>query len=208
MIYEIMAMSLGMGFVAYLIGSISPSILLAKSKGIDIRQEGSGNAGTTNTLRVLGKKAAVITLVLDILKGVVAVLLGTYVMSNFGAFAAAQTSYLCAVGVTIGHIYPLYFKFKGGKGIATAFGALTAMNPLLGLSALGVVALGTLISRRMSVGSLLGAMALPFLTMQFEMNFMFGAFFLAAVTIYKHWPNIARLRAGTEPKISFGSKKN
>jgi glycerol-3-phosphate acyltransferase PlsY len=208
MIYEIMAMSLGMGVVAYLIGSISPSILLAKSKGIDIRQEGSGNAGTTNTLRVLGKQAAAITLILDILKGVAAVLLGTFVMSNFGEFPAAQTSYLCVVGVTLGHIYPLYFKFKGGKGIATAFGALTAMNPLLGLSALGVVALGTLISRRMSVGSLLGAMALPFLTMYFEMNFMFGAFFLGAITIYKHWPNIARLRAGTEPKISFGSKKN
>ena len=103
---------------------------------------------------------------------------------------------------------PVYFRFKGGKGIATAFGALTAMNPLLGLSALGVVALGTLVSRRMSVGSLLGAMALPVLTMEFEMNFMFGAFFLSAVTIYKHWPNIARLRAGTEPKISFGSKKS
>ena len=208
MIYEIMAMSLGMGIVAYLIGSISPSILLAKSKGIDIRQEGSGNAGTTNALRVLGKQAAAITLVLDVLKGVAAVLLGTFAMSSFGEFAAAQTSYLCVVGVTLGHIYPLYFKFKGGKGIATAFGALTAMNPLLGLSALGVVALGTLISRRMSVGSLLGAMALPFLTMYFEMNFMFGAFFLGAITIYKHWPNIARLRAGTEPKISFGSKKN
>ena len=137
--YEIMAMSLGMGIVAYLIGSISPSILLAKSKGIDIRQEGSGNAGTTNALRVLGKKAAVATLILDILKGVAAVLLGTFVMSNFGEFAAAQTSYLCAAGVTIGHIYPLYFKFKGGKGIATAFGALTALKPLPGLSAPGVM---------------------------------------------------------------------
>lgn len=206
--YLIMAMSLGMAVVAYLIGSISPSILLAKAKGIDIRQEGSGNAGTTNTLRVLGKQAAAATLVIDILKGVLATLLGYYVMLSYGEFAAAQTSYLCAVGAICGHIWPLYFKFKGGKGIATAFGAITAVNPLLGFSCLGIVVLGVLISRRMSVGSLLGAIALPFLTIYLEMNFLFGAGFLACVTIYKHWPNIARLRAGTEPKISFGSKKN
>lgn len=205
--YEIMAMSLGLALVAYLIGSISPSILLARSKGIDIREEGSGNAGTTNTLRVLGKQAAVITLVLDIGKGVLATLLGYFVMSAYGEFAAAQTSYLCAVGVICGHIFPVYFKFKGGKGIATAFGAITAVNPLLGFSCLGIVVLGVLVSRRMSVGSLLGAVALPFLTLYMEMNFLFGAFFLSCLTIYKHWPNIARLRARTEPKISFGSPK-
>lgn len=203
----LMAMALGFGVLAYLIGSISPSILLAKARGIDIRREGSGNAGATNALRVLGPKAAVLTLVLDILKGILPVVLATLAMSGYGGLIASQASYLAAVGVVCGHIWPVFFKFKGGKGIATAFGALLAVNPLLALAALGVVALGVLASRRVSVGSLMGAVALPFLTLAMEKNFLLGAVFLAVLTIYKHQANIARLRAGTEPKIEFGKKK-
>lgn len=203
----LMAMALGFGVLAYLIGSISPSILLAKARGIDIRREGSGNAGATNALRVLGPKAAALTLVLDILKGILPVVLATLAMSGYGGLIASQAAYLAAVGVVCGHVWPVYFKFRGGKGIATAFGALLAVNPLLALAALGVVALGVLVSRRVSVGSLMGAVALPFLTLAMEMNFLLGAVFLAGLTIYKHQANIARLRAGTEPKIEFGKKK-
>lgn len=198
--------ALGFMLAAYLIGSISPSILLAKAKGIDIKKEGSGNAGTTNTLRVLGTKAAVITLIIDVCKGFLAVFGGAYFTASYGEFVMNQTMYLCAVGVVLGHIWPIFFKFKGGKGIATAFGAILAVNWLVALIALAIVALGVLISRRMSVGSLLGALALPFLFIFFEFDFMMGSFFLAVLVIHTHRANLLRLRNGTEPKISFGNK--
>lgn len=198
--------ALGLAVVAYLIGSISPSILLAKSKGVDIKKEGSGNAGTTNTLRVLGPKAAVVTLIIDVCKGFLAVYLGAYLSSFAGAFVMNQTTYLCAVAVVCGHIWPIFFRFKGGKGIATAFGAILAVNWMVALMCLAIVALGVLISRRMSVGSLLGGLALPFLCLYFEFDFLMGAFFLAVLVIHTHRANLVRLRNHTEPKINFGSK--
>jgi len=144
-----MFMALGFGLLAYFIGSISPSILLAKSKGVDIKKEGSGNAGTTNTLRVLGPKAAVVTLIIDVCKGFLAVFIGGYFTAYAGVFVMNQTMYLCAVGVVLGHIWPIFFKFKGGKGIATAFGAILAVNWLVALIALAIVARG---QRRAGVG--------------------------------------------------------
>lgn len=198
--------ALGLALVAYLIGSISPSILLAKAKGVDIKKEGSGNAGTTNTLRVLGPSAAVITLIIDICKGFLAVYLGIYFSSFAGDFVMQQTTYLCAVAVVCGHIWPIFFKFKGGKGVATAFGAVLAVNWMVALIALAIVAVGVLVSRRMSVGSLLGGLALPFLCLYFEFNFLMGSFFLAVLVIHTHRANLVRLRNGTEPKINFGSK--
>ena len=107
--------------IAYFIGNISPSIILGKMAGVDIKKEGSGNAGTTNALRVLGKKAALITLVIDIGKGVLAVAAGNLI-------GGAETGYLCAIAVFCGHIWPCFYSFKGGKGVATAFGAILAVN--------------------------------------------------------------------------------
>lgn len=201
-----MFMALGLAVVAYLIGSISPSILLAKARGVDIKKEGSGNAGTTNTLRVLGTKAAVITLIIDVCKGFLAVYLGAYLSAFAGEFVMQQTTYLCAVGVVCGHIWPIYFRFKGGKGIATAFGAILAVNWIIALICLAIVALGVLVTKRMSVGSLLGGLALPFLCLYFEFNFLMGSFFLAVLVIHTHRANLVRLRNHTEPKISFGNK--
>lgn len=198
--------ALGFMLAAYLIGSISPSIILAKAKGIDIKKEGSGNAGTTNTLRVLGPSAAVITLIIDVCKGFLAVFGGAYFSSFAGTFVMNQTTYLCAVGVVLGHIWPIFFKFKGGKGVATAFGAILAVNWIIALIALAIVALGVLITKRMSFGSLLGALALPFLCIYFEFDFLMGSFFLAVLVIHTHRANLLRLRNGTEPKINFGNK--
>ena len=112
---------------AYLIGNISPAIILGKISGVDIKKEGSGNAGTTNVLRVLGKKAALITLIVDISKGFLAVRLGMLLGYETGA--------ICAVAVFCGHIWPCFYRFKGGKGVATAFGALLSINWMLGLAA-------------------------------------------------------------------------
>lgn len=183
--------------LAYLLGNISPSIILGKLHGIDIKKEGSGNAGTTNALRVLGKKAAVVTLVIDIGKGVAAVLIGTAIRG------AAEVGYLCAVAVFCGHIWPCLYHFKGGKGVATAFGALLAVNWMLALSALGVVAVGVVLTQRMSVGSLLGAVTFPVFCWFMEPEFIIPGSMMALIILIKHRANIKRLLKGEEPKMSF-----
>ncbi|HIU25533.1 MAG TPA: glycerol-3-phosphate 1-O-acyltransferase PlsY [Candidatus Copromorpha excrementigallinarum] len=185
---------------AYLIGNISPSILMARARGIDIRKEGSGNAGTTNALRVMGKKAGAVTLVVDILKGTGAVLLGSLMAGHAGAM-------VCTVAVFCGHVWPVFFRFKGGKGVATAFGALLGLNPLLALSALAIVITGVLISRRMSVGSLAGAVSFPFIAMFFERDFVILGSVMAVIILIKHRGNIARLFRGEEPVMSIFEKK-
>lgn len=184
--------------IAYLIGCISPSSILAKRAGKDIRSEGSGNAGTTNALRVMGAKAGVITLIVDILKGALAVALGWH-------FGGQPLAMLCVPAVFVGHVWPVFYGFKGGKGVATLFGAITCFNWVLGLSALGVVALLVAISRRMSVGSLAGAVALPVLSIFIEPTFLWTSIIVAVIVIIKHRENIIRLKNGEEPKL--GSKK-
>ena len=180
--------------VAYAIGNISPSIIIGKIKGVDIKKEGSGNAGTTNALRVLGKKAAVITLVIDIGKGALAVYLGL-------RFGNEEIGMACALAVFCGHIWPCLFNFRGGKGVATAFGALLAVNWLLALLELGAVAAGVILSRRMSVGSIIGALAFPALCYVFEPKFIYLGSVMAAIVLIKHIPNIKRLIRGEEPKL-------
>lgn len=195
-----LALFAAMVLLAYFIGNISPSILQAKARGIDIKKEGSGNAGTTNALRVMGKKAGAITLLVDVLKGTICVLLGELVCGHGCAM-------LCVVAVMLGHVWPVVYKFKGGKGVATAFGALTGLNPLLGLSALGIVIIGVLISRRMSVGSELGALTFPVVAYFLEPDFLYLGCVLALIILIKHRANIARLFRGEEPKLGFFDKE-
>ena len=184
--------------IAYLLGSISPSIIQGRLAGVDIKKEGSGNAGTTNTLRVLGKKAALITLIIDICKAVLAVFLG----STQGDLC----SYICAVAVFAGHIWPVYFGFKGGKGVATAFGAILMVNWKLALIALAIAAVLTIVTKRMSVGSLFAALGMAVLSVFMEKGFWPYAAVIAIVIIIKHRANIKRLLSGTEPPISFKKK--
>lgn len=184
------------GVAAYLIGNISPSILLGRAHGIDIRKEGSGNAGTTNVLRVLGKKAAAATLIIDILKGTVAVVLA-------GLVAGQQAAMVCVVAVMVGHVWPVFFRFKGGKGVATAFGALCGLNPALGFSCLGVVVIVVLLTKRMSAGSITGAILFPVLAYFLEPDFIIAGSILALIVLWKHRSNIGRLVRGEEPKMSF-----
>ena len=181
--------------IAYFIGNISPAIILGKLNGIDIKKEGSGNAGTTNVLRVLGKKAAVITLIVDILKGFLAVKLG--MILNY------DVAIVCALAVFCGHIWPCLYKFRGGKGVATAFGAVVSVNWVLGLLALGIVAILVLITRRMSVGSIIAAALFPVLCYFLEPRFIVIGCIMAAIVLIKHRSNISRLIKGEEPKMSF-----
>ena len=182
--------------IAYLLGNISPSIILGKLHGIDIKKEGSGNAGTTNALRVLGKKAALITLIIDIGKGVLAVVIGKLI-------GGEAVGYLCALAVFCGHIWPCFYRFKGGKGVATAFGAILAVNWILGLSALGIVAVGVALSQRMSVGSLLGSVTFPIICWLLEPVFIYIGCIMAVIVLIKHRANIGRLFRGEEPKMNF-----
>lgn len=182
--------------LSYFLGNISPAIILGKLNGIDIKKVGSGNAGTTNVLRTLGKKAAVITMVVDILKGFIGVKIGFLL----GGYVAGT---ICAVAAFCGHIWPCLYNFRGGKGVATAFGVITAVNWQLGLAVLGVVALFVLLSKRMSVGSIIGAASFPLLAWLMEPGFFVPGFVMAIIVIVKHRANIGRLLRGEEPKMSF-----
>ena len=186
--------------IAYLLGNISPSTLLAKAKGIDIHKEGSGNAGTTNALRVMGKKAGVITLVVDVLKGTIAVLIGFLLAGSAGEA-------WCVLAVFCGHVWPVFYKFKGGKGVATAFGALLGLNPLMALLTLLIVVIAVPISKRMSVGSITGAVVFPFISMFMERDFLYIGIVLAIIILVKHRANIKRLLQGKEPVMSIFEKK-
>ena len=190
-----------LGLVAYFIGNISPSTIMAKRQGLDIKKEGSGNAGTTNALRVMGKKAGAITCIVDILKGVVAVLIGLFIGGPAGA-------YLCALCVFLGHVWPIIYKFQGGKGVATAFGAVLAVNPLLALISLIIVALVVFISKRMSLGSIVGAVCFAVLSAFMEPGFFVFACVMAIIMIIKHRANIVRLAHGEEPIMGIFEKKD
>lgn len=190
--------------IAYFIGNISPSTIIARAHGIDIKKEGSGNAGTTNALRVLGKKAAAITLSIDICKGVAAVLIGMLLAGQTGAMG-------CALCVMLGHIWPIAYRFRGGKGVATSFGALLVINPLLALLELAITAVVTLLSKRVSAGSIAGIVCLPFMCMLMEPEFTLVAAVISIIMLVKHRANIVRLIHGEEPVLGFfekGKKKD
>ena len=152
---------------AYFLGNLSPATILAKASGHDIKKEGSGNAGTTNVLRVVGKKAALITLIIDVGKGFVATKLGyliplqIYEYKNTGSpiivYTAVVISGFCGLFVFMGHVWPILLNFKGGKGVATALGVLLATNWRIALICLGVFIVVVAISRMVSLGSLTAA---------------------------------------------------
>lgn len=195
-------LSLACVAVAYLLGNISPAILIGRLHGIDIKKEGSGNAGTTNVLRVLGKRAAAETLFVDIGKGAVAVFIGR----TAGAALMEDPKLLgvwCCVAVFCGHIWPAAFGFRGGKGIATGFGAITAASPYIGVFIMIVAVAGIVLSRRVSVGSICGALALIAASLYLEPAYAPYFTAMALIAIWKHRSNIGRLLRGEEPKLSF-----
>lgn len=188
-----------MVIAAYFIGNISPATLIARFYGIDIKKAGSGNAGTTNVLRVLGTKAAICTLLIDIFKGFIAVSIAQGNFNNLGAM-------LAFAAVVIGHIYPIVFKFKGGKGVATFLGAAMALNwPSMFASALIAIAVAA-ISKKMSLGSIIAAMMYPLLMLYYYPKGIAISVFMTFVIIFTHRGNIKRLMKGEEKELSIGSK--
>jgi glycerol-3-phosphate acyltransferase PlsY len=184
--------------VAYLIGSISFSIVLAKMSGRpDPRTEGSQNAGATNTLRTAGKSAAIIVLVGDLVKGAIAVLLGKFLgVTGFGLG-------LVAVAAVAGHVYPLFFKFRGGKGVATAIGALFGLSLILFLVAIIIFAAITLLTRYASLASLCSVGAATLLSLFAASAYFIPLLIILGLITFKHLPNIQRLKSGQENKVQF-----
>lgn len=187
--------------VGYLLGSISSGVLLSKAiVKKDIRTQGSGNAGTTNMLRINGKGMAALTFLCDILKGVIAVFIGkALVGSEVGGVMGV-------LGAVVGHNYPLYFGFKGGKGIATSFGSLLFIYPIQSLAALASFVVLVCATHYVSVGSVVAAFVLPalvILTTPFHPVIFCTMVFLGAMAIYRHKSNIIRLIEGKENKLDF-----
>lgn len=184
--------------VSYFLGNISPAILVGRLHGIDIRKEGSGNAGTTNVLRVLGVKAAAATLAIDVLKGYVAVRIGL----NYGDIGAMM-AFICVV---YGHIFPALYKFKGGKGVATSLGAALALDWPSAFALILIAIAVTALSRKMSLGSITAAVSYPFLIEYYYSSVLPMAIVLAVTVIVMHRSNIQRLIRKEEPSLSFGGK--
>lgn len=190
------------GVIAYLIGCISPSIMLGKLAGIDIKKEGSGNAGTTNTLRVLGGKAAIIVLVIDLMKGFFAVKLGMQLGGDIGGTIA----FGC---VMLGHVFPVFYKFKGGKGVAAGLGAAFAIDFPSAFAMLIIAVLGLGYSRKMSVGSMLAAVCYPLLVLYYlptHTCYKIGSVVIALFILFTHRSNIKRLIKHEEPELNLGEK--
>ncbi|MCI8344630.1 MAG: glycerol-3-phosphate 1-O-acyltransferase PlsY [Clostridia bacterium] len=197
--------------IAYLLGSISFSVIISKKMaGFDVRQKGSGNAGTTNVLRSVGKKAAIITLVLDVLKGVAAILIAYLVGKIVKEIDKTLLIQIAGIAVIIGHTFPIFFGFKGGKGIATSLGVLLMTNWNIGLICLVFALVLMALTRIVSIGSIAAAVLFPVLIMFMpsdayivEGNYIIYSIILAVLVIYNHRANVQRLLHGTENKLDL-----
>ena len=202
--------------LAYAIGSINFSVLISrKMAGFDVREKGSGNAGTTNVLRAVGLKAAIITLICDVLKGIIAVLLAFWIGNMSQTADKALLIQIAGILVVVGHTFPIFFEFRGGKGIATALGVLLITNWKIGLICLVFAVVLIAITRMVSVGSMSAAVLFPVLTLfigdnfivtQVGIKYFIYSLILAAFVIFNHRENIKRIMNGTENKISVKNK--
>ncbi|MDD6734995.1 MAG: glycerol-3-phosphate 1-O-acyltransferase PlsY [Clostridiales bacterium] len=227
MLYTIFVLT---ALCAYLLGSVNTSIILSKSiYGDDIRSSGSGNAGATNMLRTHGKGIAIATLICDVLKGTLAVVLATWLdliltshfkdaalSANERMYLLGNLKYVAGVFVVLGHDFPLYFGFRGGKGVATSLGVILALNWQVGLIVLAAALIVMAFSRYVSLGSITAAGIYPFILFTYiiasgenledSVPYLIMAFILALLLIIKHHSNITKLRNGTENKL-FAKRK-
>ena len=203
--------------IAYLLGSIPFGLIIGKLKsGVDVREHGSGKTGATNVMRTIGTKLGVLTLVLDVIKATVAVMLAALIIgSSSGVLTIGSVSLnwqhiaqvLAGLAAIAGHTWPVFAKFKGGRGVTAYFGTLFAIFPPAGIFGAEVLAIAALRSRHMSLGSLLGALAACCLMIPLTILYNFPLIYLAyglvvtALLVYQHQDNIKRLRQGTERRL-------
>jgi acyl phosphate:glycerol-3-phosphate acyltransferase len=182
---------------AYLLGSVPFAFLLARRRGVDLRQAGSGNVGASNVLRTSGAPLAVLAMVLDALKGTLAVVVAERVTAGPAVPVAA------ALASVVGHVYPLWLRFKGGKGVATAAGAFAFLAPVAGAVAVTVFVVIVAVTRVISIGSIGAALTLAVMTIIMRSPWIVsaGAVLAAALIVHRHRGNLARVMAGTEQRI-------
>lgn len=205
------------GLLAYLIGSIPSAVWFGKAvHDIDVREHGSGNPGATNTFRVLGKRAGTIVLLFDIAKGLLATSLAV-ILLKYGVISEDKlvlAKLILGVIAVFGHLFPVFLRFKGGKGVATLFGMMIGIQLPVALISLAIFLLTLITSKYVSLGSIVAALSFP-LMLAFVPRFntgepilvMFG-FFLAIVVIWSHNKNVKRILHGEESKTYLIKKKN
>lgn len=182
--------------IAYLLGSVNCAIIVCKlAKKQDPREQGSGNPGASNVLRVAGKPYAILTLVGDALKGFIAVFIGVL----FGAHGAMLS--LVALVAVLGHMYPIFFRFQGGKGVATSLGCYFALAPAVGIVAIVIWIVLAGLFRYASLASLAACVVAPFISLAVFPPYFVGLVLIALIVIWRHRGNIDRLRRGKESKL-------
>jgi len=193
--------------LAYLIGSIATAVWVGKIfHNVDVREHGSGNAGTTNVIRVLGWKTGVPVLLIDVLKGWVAAMLPVFLnMADKGSAMLTNYQIVAGLATVIGHVYPVFAGFRGGKGVATIFGVLLAIHPLVTISCFGVFLSVFLISGYVSLGSMTGGISFPVLLFFFfdtpSVYLKIFSVVVALALLFTHRQNISRLLKGEESKL-------
>ena len=215
-----MAAYIIVAIIAYLIGSVNFSVLISKKMaGFDVREKGSGNAGTTNMLRSVGKKAAAITLICDILKGVISIVIAIIVGNIAKNLDKELLLQIAGIAVVLGHTFPIFFGFKGGKGVATSLGVLLMSNWQIGLICLVFAVVLMALTRMVSLGSCAAAVLFPVLTLFINQHYtvltdgksgrvyFVYSVILAIIVLYNHRSNIKRILNGTENKLSFKNTK-
>jgi len=193
--------------IAYLIGSIPTALIISRRFfGIDIRDYGSGNMGATNTFRVLGSRYGTMVMMIDILKGFTAVMLYNFII-YYQHNELERTNFMIGLGLSavIGHVFPIFAGFRGGKGVATLFGMILAVQPVVAICCVGVFALVLYLTRYVSLSSILAALSLPVSVLWIwnEHEIMYRAFALlvAALVVFTHQKNIGRILKGVESRI-------
>jgi glycerol-3-phosphate acyltransferase PlsY len=183
--------------LAYLVGSIPFALLLTRPSGADLRRVGSGNIGAANVMRASGVSAGVTVALLDMVKGAAGVTLAAWLTPNVSTHAFA------AIAAVVGHVYPVWLRFRGGKGVATACGAFSVLAPAAVPPALAVFVLTVWLTRYVSAGSVLATIALPpvALLAGSPMPVVAAAFAIATLIVFRHRSNIGRLRTGTERRL-------
>lgn len=188
--------------LAYLLGSVPAGFLLGYFSGVDVRRAGSGNVGATNVARVVGRTQGLITLLIDVLKGFLPVALALWL----GAGEAVTS--MAGLAAFLGHLYPLFLRFQGGKGVATALGVFLALAPWATAAMVGVFVVVAALGRMVSLASIAAAASAPiFLWVFFYSPYVFGlGSLLAAIIIVRHHENLRRLLAGVEPRFKLNSR--
>ena len=205
-----------MAIIAYVIGSVNFSVIFSrKFAGFDVREKGSGNAGTTNMLRSVGKKAAAITLLCDILKGIVSISIAIIIGNIIKEIDRELLVQIAGIAVIIGHTFPVFFQFKGGKGVATSLGLVLMTNWQIGLICLTFAIVLMALTRMVSLGSVGAAVLYPVLTLFINQNYtvlsegnngtkyFIYSVILAVIVLFNHRSNIKRILEGKENKLSF-----